>query len=494
MVLVQDANQRIANKWLFTKYDQLNRPVVTGFYTDPTHTTQSNMQNYLTTQNMGRYETYNPGIVERYSLNNSFPLATLSNLLTVTFYDDYDWTGWHGSSWGDIDNRFDSYLLNPSTTAYPYAEPVTRSVNTRGLKTGIWQTNVTNGPVTTYIYDQKGRVVQTKSFNITGARDITTTQYNFNGQPLIVVYYQDKQGTNPQTHTLVTRMEYDELGRLLTTQKTVNTTINNQSRSKPEQVIAANEYDALGQLKKKALAPAGGVGRTPLETLEYDYNIRGWSLGMNRSYLETPSQLNHWFAYELAYDKTSNSKGYYTWFWNTQFSGNITGTLWKSRGDGMPRKYDFTYDAANRLTGADFNQQNGQGWDKSDGLDFTVSNLSYDANGNILRMDQKGWKPGGSNTIDNLFYAYHKQGYSNRLKNVWDKTNDTETKLGDFRSSSTYMTALGGTKNENATDYQYDLNGNLKKDLNKDIYDPSLEAIEYNHLNLPVKIRVKNKE
>jgi hypothetical protein len=105
LVLTQDANLRINNKWLLTKYDQLNRPVMTGFYTNTTYTTQSSMQGYLNTQNMGRYEIYNPAVVERYSLNNSFPVVSLSNLLTITFYDDYLWCGWHGPAWDTKDNK-----------------------------------------------------------------------------------------------------------------------------------------------------------------------------------------------------------------------------------------------------------------------------------------------------------------------------------------------------------------------------------------------------
>ena len=76
------------------------------------------------------------------------------------------------------------------------------------------------------------------------------------------------------------------------------------------------------------------------------------------------------------------------------------------------------------------------------------------------------------------------------MKNVIDKSNDVSTKQGDFRSSSIYMASLG-TKTNAATDYTYDANGNLKKDLNKDIGTSSLEDIVYNHLNLPQTVTVR---
>ncbi|MEI9806768.1 MAG: hypothetical protein WDO16_02180 [Bacteroidota bacterium] len=40
------------------------------------------------------------------------------------------------------------------------------------------------------------------------------------------------------------------------------------------------------------------------------------------------------------------------------------------------RKYDFTYDAVNRLTGADFNQLTGNSFSKNAGIDFSVSGLN----------------------------------------------------------------------------------------------------------------------
>ncbi|NII27332.1 hypothetical protein HB364_19740 [Pseudoflavitalea sp. X16] len=495
LVLTQDGNLRVTNQWLFTKYDALNRPVYSGKYTNATYTSQSAMQGYLNTQNLGRYENYTPASsLPMYSLSQSFPVVIYSDILSVTYYDDYAWTNGVSSVYRTFDNSFSSYFASASNTSYPYPQAVTpANDNALGLVTGtiLKALDGATAFTTTLFYDEKGRAIQTKAGNYTAGCDITTTQYNFSGQPLTIVTKHEKvQGTNPQTHIVVTKMDYDDLGRLLTTKKSVSSTIGSQTLSKPEQVIATNQYDALGQLKKKKLAPTTGPGGSSLDSLTYDYNIQGWMLGANRTYAKDTNSTTNYFGFDLAYDKNAVTvNGASDPYAGTQFNGNIAGMLWKSGGDSRVRRYDFTYDAVNRLTGANFKQFTGTTFNLNAGIDFSVSNLSYDANGNILRMDQKGWKPGGSATIDNLFYTYLNNGNSNRLQNVIDNANDPQTKLGDFRTSSLHPNA--GSKNSNTVDYSYDPNGNLKKDLNKDIGTAAAEDIVYNHLNLPQTITVR---
>ncbi len=484
VVLVQDANLRLANKWVFTKYDGLNRPILTGLYVNGTYTTRESMQTYLTSQNLSRYENYSPsGGLPMYTLSQSFPVVTYADVLTVTWYDDYAWTAGVSPEFRTFESGYNAlFFLSPSNTIYPYPQSLQPADQTRSLITGTL-TKVLDGSrslVTTHFYDDKGRVIQTKSENYTGGCDITTTQYSFSGQPLVGFVRHQKAGTNPQTHIVVTKMEYDDLGRVSKIRKTVNSVINGVILDKPEQVILSNEYDALGQLKKKSL------GSPVIDSLRYDYNIQGWLLGINRNFIK--DQGDNKFGFELGYDKPATiiSGATYT---SPQFNGNISGTTWKSAGDNEKRKYDYTYDNFSRLTNAAFTQYSGGGFNTNANIDFSVRNLSYDPNGNILSMDQKGWRLSGSTTIDSLLYTYYDN--SNRLKSVLDRANDPQTQLGDFRSSSLYMTGLGGTKTIAAVDYTYDGNGNLKKDLNKDIGNSGTDGITYNHLNMPETITVR---
>jgi hypothetical protein len=59
LVLTQDGNLRASNKWLFTKYDALNRPIVTGSFTDAR--SQALIQADI--DNSNRFESVNTSVV-----------------------------------------------------------------------------------------------------------------------------------------------------------------------------------------------------------------------------------------------------------------------------------------------------------------------------------------------------------------------------------------------------------------------------------------------
>ncbi|HWR31988.1 MAG TPA: hypothetical protein VN451_00565, partial [Chitinophagaceae bacterium] len=285
---------------------------------------------------------------------------------------------------------------------------------------------------TVSFYDHKGRSVQIQSTNIAGGTDISSSQYSWTGQPLLAISKIEKAGTNAQTTIVLSKLTYDDLFRVTKTEKKISTTkVNGGSMPSNWTTLNQLEYNAIGHVKTKKL------GADPLETQYLDYNIRGWFLGTNRDYAKSNSNTSYWFGFDLGYDKTTiqaigaSSIGSYA---AQQFNGNITGTVWKSKGDNEIRKYDYTYDVTNRLTAADFNQYTSGSFNKSASLDFSVSGISYDPNGNILSMNQKSWKLGGSITIDSLLYGYN--SYSNKLNYANDRTNDSTSWLGDFKEYS----------------------------------------------------------
>ncbi|MDB5199282.1 MAG: cell well associated RhsD protein [Chitinophagaceae bacterium] len=445
LVMTQDANLRTAGKWMVTVYNDVNRPQTTGLL--------SSSSDRSTHASAAASSTTYP------STSSNF------ELLTQTGYDDYT-TIPSGCPSGSIDNTYitSTNFFTTYNSSPDYAQAVTQSQATRGLTT--WSKIKILGTTSDYlysvnIYDEKGRPIQIKSTNASGGTDVATTQYDFSGKVLRTHIANQKSGTGANIFQVLSKMSYDSLGRVLTVTKRVN---NNSTSNTTDKTIVQNRYDESGQLKKKILG-------TPIDSLTYDYNIRGWMLGANRDYAKSTSSTTNYFGFDLGYDKTIST------YAAAQYNGNIAGTVWKTKGDNEIRKYDFTYDAVNRLTGADFNQYTSGSFSKSAGVDFSVSNLTFDANGNIATMNQKGLKLNASSYIDQLSYSY--QSNTNKLQAVTDASNDNSSKLGDFKYDGTAKTS---------TDYAYDDNGNLISDLNKKI-----SSITYNHLNLPQTITVTGK-
>ena len=121
--------------------------------------------------------------------------------------------------------------------------------------------------------------------------------------------------------------------------------------------------------------------------------------------------------------------------------------------------YDFAYDELNRLTAATHSAGR-----------FTEKVSSYDKNGDIKGLQRYGQTSGGGyGLIDNLTYTLD----GNRLNRV-DDAAGTAAYNGGFEF-------VDGASQ--AGEYAYDANGNLTKDLNKNIID-----IQYNVLNLPSRV------
>ncbi len=560
LVATQDANLRQQGLWMATRYDQLNRPVMTGLLQSNTPGSGQSEFTYLTAQYATDALTLNqsPGSANNtvsldlylptdqmpytysgsagqlsnvvYAARNSitingeyvstdvslefeatilsgsntsaFPVEVNGSLpgtikaLTITHYDDYP------ASAPAYQSGQNSRLTVLSSNNYPEPLNSTSSVHTRGVVTqtqvrvleNLSDIDANPWLESTVYYDNRGRMIQSNATNLKGGRDILSNRYDYVGKLLVSVMEHKNPAAGNIATQVKTNNEYDHMGRLVAVWKTLND-------ATEKILIAKNEYDDLGQLVRKSLGRKKNsdntypVSATPLETLDYEYNVRGWLKSVNKDYAlnSGPNASNRWFGMELSYD----------WgFDKNQFNGNISGSKWRSKGDGEQRAFGYDYDKANRLLYADFNQRAGSNWTKSISSGYTIDFsvlmgngvdplTAYDANGNIRSMKQMGLRLSSSAVIDELEYNYYSN--SNKLKNVRDLQNDPTTVLGDFRSSQKYVDALGvAGKQATTVDYTYDGNGNLKKDLNKDIGDNNVDGIEYNHLNLPYKITVKS--
>jgi hypothetical protein len=172
LVLTQDGNQRTGKHWAFTKYDMLNRPVLTGITTADSVLTQAKMQarvdsyyNKLATNAGAWFEKYVGNIansVHGYT-NLSYPLSSdEQNYLSATYYDTYS---------------------QPATEQLSVVGQIT------GTKIKVLDENIAGTISGGYTwlksinyFDDKYRLVQSLSDNYKGGIDRMTSIFDFTGK------------------------------------------------------------------------------------------------------------------------------------------------------------------------------------------------------------------------------------------------------------------------------------------------------------------------
>ena len=204
-----------------------------------------------------------------------------------------------------------------------------------------------------------------------------------------------------------------------------------------------------------------------LQEVDYTYNVRGWLKGINDTNdLVVAGAPKDLFAFGINYN--TNTLG-----GTALFNGNISETLWKTASEDPTtletdklRGYDYTYDAMNRILSADYHKSQGVNRDDY----YNLSGIAYDRNGNILKLARSGVNNSGTfiSNMDDLTYSY------------------TGNQLTDVLEAGEHRLGFNDHGNIQSVDYAYDANGNMTADHNKDI------TIEYNHLNLPVKVTKGN--
>lgn len=434
-ILTQDANLRAQNKWLFVKYDAFGRVVYTGFHTD------SGTRDYIQTQVDGYTSAANNSNIEvrvstaasiggvsiNYS-NNAYPRNNIE-VLTVSYYDDYNFT--------------DSSLPTIPTTILGQ----TVTTRTKGLLTSTWTKTLDQSSWSKNysFYDEKGRLVYLYDKNYLGGYTKNESQLDFRGK--VEESLTKHKRTNLDSELAITDyFEYDHVERPKKHYQKIN--------SQTQELISENTYNELGQLIIKKVG--GGINNaSPLQSVNYTYNIKGWLTNVN----DVNNLSLDLFAYNIKYNESIEG----TALSDAQYNGNIRQVIWNSAFDNTKRGYVYKYDKLNRFDGAYYRE--GSSLTSGAGK-FETTNISYDANGNILalkRKDQLGqW-------MDDLTYNYDN---GNKLFSIDDATNNN-TGFNDGSSSS--------------TEYDYDLNGNLIKDLNK-----TITTIEYNYLDLVKKVTFNN--
>ena len=310
----------------------------------------------------------------------------------------------------------------------------------KGQLTGNWTARLTSqlagSTYSVMYYDARYRVIQRKGNNSLNGMEAVYTSYNFEGSPVKEKRIHSVPGqdiiTEVRNHT------YDLANRLLQTTYQLN--------DDAPVILVDNVYDEIGRLKTEKR-----TGHSKLRT-DYAYNLRSWTKGINDPLFH--QTLN----YQESIDGTTPC-----------YNGNISSMTWKSGGSAATNEmgYRFTYDGLSRMKDAIYGETNTLSINQNR---FSEQITGYDKMGNILSLLRYGQTSAtGYGLVDNLNLVYN----GNQLQSV-----------DDHAPNSVYGNGMEFKDNANQpVEYGYDKNGNLTKDLNKNISN-----IRYNLINLPSQI------
>ena len=453
LVLTQDGKLRTTDNnfttrgWLFTKYDELGRVAYTGFY--PNTDSRTQVQDQLNTLTASSPNTEiritNPTTLSGTNLyyrNQAFPSSGIT-LLTVSYYDTYPSEA----------PAVPATVLGQLTMSQTLGS--SDDASTTGMVTSSYVKNIEDNNWTKayHYYDSMGRQIAVKTTNHLGGYTNTETELDFSGVPKFSKTYHKR--LNGDTERVITEtFEYDNQNRLLVHKHKVD--------NNPEEILAQNIYNDLSQLTNKKVG--GTVASSPLQSIDYAYNIRGWMTKIN-----DPKNLgNKLFGYEIKYNvveglETPNLD--YTGLQvKPKYNGNIAEVDWRTgttSGDNL-RRYGYVYDSMNRLS-AGFYQK-----DSNPSAKEYFEKMDYDLNGNITNLKRSADSQQGAAAfnIDELTYTYANSNQSNRLTSVTDSSTD-------YR----------GYPDVSGIVIPYDVNGNMTSHKDKGIL-----AMAYNFLNLPNRI------
>ncbi|WP_288910166.1 RHS repeat-associated core domain-containing protein [uncultured Bacteroides sp.] len=421
LVLEQNGTQRAGNRWTVHKYDAIGRLLYSFEHTDATDiaTLRNRLSGICATESDSGNDPLGIGYT-----NTTVGWGSDVRLLEVNYYDDYSFLDKLTSA---ERNALTYAARSGYDTCHTYAD---------GLPTGNrhYLPDGTGRYVATALYyDNKGRTVQQTRTNLKGGYDRDSYANSFTGQ--VTKHFYTHTGSASDTGSLTCEYfyMYDSNDRLVA----VDCALNGGTRS----ALYRLSYDSYGRMQQKTF----GNG---LYTGTYDYNLRGWLTGIS----------GNKFSQALHYTDGPGTPCY---------NGNISSMTWQAGGETTTRGYKFTYDGLNRMLDAIYGEGTNIG---SNANRFTEKVTGYDKNGNILALQRYGQTGASSyGLIDNLTFTLD----GNQLNRVDDAVTSSAYNNGfEFKDAVKL-----------ANEYAYDANGNLTKDLNKNISN-----IQYNSLNLPSKV------
>ncbi|HLF33256.1 MAG TPA: DUF6443 domain-containing protein, partial [Cyclobacteriaceae bacterium] len=199
IVFTQDGNQSKRNEWSYTKYDQLNRPIITGILNSVATAAELAIQ--LNEGDYGRSEERNNESIYGYTLNFSYPPLAGLDVLTVTFYDDYSFPHADEETFRFIP-ELKNEIRNENVTDMITGTMIIIPGTEKYLKSVIY-------------YDDRYRIIQTISTNNEGGFDRESSMIEkLTGRVLETrTTHINPRSVNP-VNTISKILDYDHMDRL----------------------------------------------------------------------------------------------------------------------------------------------------------------------------------------------------------------------------------------------------------------------------------------
>lgn len=424
-IFSQNGNERSRGEWSFSIPDMLGRICFTGVcknVLNPFSSTIASQNVCAQRSDSGDYKGY---VLSGISLVEA-------RIYGVNYYDDYAFLG----KCGVPVEAVAGYDASAETAGFGKCY----QASAKGLLTGRLAAMVETDSLYGYLYsvqyyDNRDRVIQTKSSNHLGGMENEYLSYDFVGN--VTKRKHVSSALDKPVQTEVYDYIYDFAGRLLTMKHSLN--------GSGSVTLGDYAYDEVGRLKCNKRN-----GCINLRT-DYTYNIRSW--------IKTVQ--NPLFSQTLYYnDGPVGQNGY-----KHAYNGNISSMTWRAAGDDVLRQYNYEYDYLARLYDAYY-------WENSVMNDHYTTSYAYDDQGNLSWLSRKGLNADGSFSeyVDDLSFSYN----GNQLQSIYDYSEDSLAWEHGFDFKD------GASKK---VEYTYDANGNMTQDLNRKVAE-----VQYNFLNLPCKI------
>ncbi|WP_420571718.1 RHS repeat domain-containing protein [Kordia sp.] len=472
----QNTKQVLVNEFSYTNYDELGRPIESGVAMGNFSILDADIENFIATnyreQNFVSYDIIDASELNAFHIDYQTPSFLSSNVVKTqndqtTSYYSYDVYGrlkWvvqdiTGLGIKTIDYEYDPITSNVHKVVYQKHEASERfihkytygSVNDRLIKVETSTDDMVFVEHATYQYYETGEL---KNIQLAEGIQQIDYVYTLEGQLKSINHPSLSSVNDPGTNT------NDMFGM------TIDYFSNDYQRTTtfPQVTGGTNQYN--GNIKGITWNVDQDAGENPLQ-YTYEYNRDNWLTEAN---FNGNGNINVTVPETVTIDTTADPN-------QTVAASNSVNFL----------------PGANVIAalGTEFNTVIGTA---TDGLynatDYQVSNITYDANGNIQTLHRNKNTENGSNRMDELSYTYD-SSKPNQLKQVVDAITE-ETNADDIKTQTSpnnyEYNEIGQLVKNNQEDVRYTYRANgLLTEIKKVSTDEPILKLYYNDKNHRVR-------